>query len=506
MGGETLYGSCIAAVHGCVSRGQELGDDFAWAQLDRFASLAGLSSATIATALAIATSRLWAGSPDSTAADRSIVAAVMIDLASDDPPERDWADWAPPRRLADQCRLVRMIIAWQRGEPLDAMPWKRWRDDALDRMDDPDTERLAAATVRFELGHRPIGAEELERIERLQRYVPARRQPPWTHRQIDPLVAELAQAWRVHGDPRRGNVLLTERIDGAVAAGDDPDTIEACQLAQLRLCRAERSTEYAPVRSLSRAGSPQVRGAAWLVRTLVDGEQPGTPEEAGSWFGWWRCLDTVSLEHPGTAVLVPPAIVTGTAEFADAAEFTATFWKSLKAREAVPWRTSPVFDPEGELRARRYNNASAELTLPPAAFGREAMAAGEVTALRFPGRGISLLRDAARRLSAAGDETGAVRATLLASLTLARRQSLQEAEATWAGIEARHDRGGGWQSRADALEAYLSRRAAPAACRRHRRSGCPPSGERASPSLTAAGFPGGGGWSPLASQPQSPSP
>lgn len=457
---ETLYGSCIAALHGCVTRGQELPDTILGPQIDSLASLAGGSPAAVATALAFAVSRLRAGSPDTTPVDWAIVAAVMSEHADASEPERDWADWAPPRRLADQCRLVRMIFAWRHGEPLDAVPWREWRDEALGRLDDSDTERLAAATIRFELGHRPIGAAELERVESLQRYVPARQPPAWTHRQIGPLFAELAEAWRVHGDPRRGYALLAERIEFAVAAGDDPGMIEACQLAQLRLCRRERTTEYAPVRSLSREGPPHVRAQAWLVRSLVDGEQPGSPEEAGSWFAWWRCQDAASLDRLGTAVPVPPSRLSNAAEIADAAEYRAYYQPSYS--EVFLRDRHLVFDAEAEFREAGRIELRKPPALPPGSFGREAMAAAEVTALRFPRDGISLLRDAALKLRAAGDQTSAVRATLLASLTLARQQELQEAETTWAAVAEPHDLSGGWQQRAAALEAHLSRRAAPA--------------------------------------------
>jgi hypothetical protein len=472
----SLAGGFIAALYACTARADVVIDSellSAIHYVEELPSRTWLLSAKAAASLARAAHSLWTGSPVAAAhaADQAIEIAHGRQADS-----VDWADWAPPRRLEDQCRLVRMIIAWRGGEVLDAVPWREWRDDALNRMDDPDTERLAAATIRFELGHRPIGSEELERVERLRHDVPARRPLPWTHRQIGPLVVELAEAWRVDADPHRGCSLLNERIDAAVAAGDDPDMIEECQLAQLRICRRERTTEYVPVKRLSREGAPHVKGEAWLVRTLVDGEQPRSPEEAGGWSAWWRCQDTASLASLGTTVPAPPPEWASAAEIADVVEFG----NLIRARDdavfsATKWQPK-VLDPEGQFRVLEYTESEteppvtlAEPTLPPGDLGRGAMAAAEVTALRFPERGIDRLRYAARQLVMAGDETGAMRVMLLASLTMARRQDLAAAQATWATVEAPHEVSGGWQARLAALEAYLSRRPAPA--------GLPPSPE-----------------------------
>lgn len=469
-----LLGAIVAAVHGCVTRGQDLDGEGVTEMLRAVASAAGPSPASAAVTLASAVRELWASSLFGAAstADRAIGAAS----ATPPGPARDWADWVPPRRLADQCRLVRVIIAC-RGGWLSDVEWRRWRDDALRHLDDPDAERLAAATIRFELGDHPISTTELERVALLDRYVPARGPLPWTHRQIGPLVVELAEAWRVNGDPYRGFVLLNERCDAAVRAGDDPDTIEACLLAMLRLCRRERSTDYAPARQLSREGSPALKGEAWLVRTLTDGEQPRSPEEAGGWFAWWRCQDTDSLtslrdDPPGTGYIGPPSPpppeLTGPAERADAAEFGAFFPEMAGDARDRSWRPSPVFDLEGEYRLAAASVPPAgpgpapETGGPPGARGRAAMAAAEVMALRSPARAVELLRNARRYLLDGGDERGALQAALLAGLTMARMQDRRGAGAAWSPDGAPRDVGEGWQRRADALEAYLSHRRPPA--------------------------------------------
>jgi hypothetical protein len=448
---ELLTGAIVAAAHGCVARGQELPGEVA-GLLGDLAVAAGVSSAGAAAHLACAVLRLWAGDGSGAAAwaDQAIEVADQAARG----PARHWADWAGPRRLADQCRLARVIIAWRYGEAIDTVPWAQWRSEALEHLDDIDAERLAAATVRFELGHRPIAAGELARMETAERYRSSRRPSSWLHRQADPLAAELAQARSVGGDPGHGAALLRQRREEAVAAGDDPDTIEACELTLLRLCRRQRTTAFFPaVGRLSRQGTTRTRGEAWLVRALVDGAQPKDPAEAGSWTAWWCCQDTSSL----AGLLDAPPRPAPTATPADRAEFAEIFpgLDVPDPGDASPAGGLPDFDPETELRLGR------DLTLPPGAAGRAAVAVAELTALRFPERASRQLTAAAGQLRAAGDELGADEAVLLAGLAAARGRDDQAARAAWAAVEsrAREDPPGlpaGWPSRADALRRYVN--------------------------------------------------
>jgi hypothetical protein len=459
---DFLLGAIVAAVHGYMARDHELPGSVAIRLLDGLAAAAGISSAGAAVLQAKAIHQIWAGSLDDAASTADQAIEVADQAATR--PDRSWADWAAPRRLADQCRLMRMIIAWRRGEAADSVPWQSWRADAVRRLDDIDSERLVAATIRFELGHRLIAPEELEHVERLERYVPRRRPSEWVHRQVDPLVIELAEAWRVHGNPERSYSLMSERIDAAVAAGTDPDTIETCELAQLQLCRRERTTAFSAVQRLSSKGSARTRAEAWLVRTLVDGEQPRSVDEAGGWSAWWRCQDTASLASLETTPAAPPSAgVTDLAEFAE-------FFPGPAAAvpgEAGSDRPSHDFDPENEFRLGR------QLTLPPGALGRLAMSVAEVAALRFPERAIPHLLYAGLQLDSAGDGHGAVRARLLASLAIARCQDRQEVAAAWpsrdALLAAEGQAAEGWQQRVDVITAYMAQRPAPA--------GLPPSPE-----------------------------
>jgi hypothetical protein len=182
-----------------------------------------------------------------------------------------------------------------------------------------------------------------------------------------------------------------------VAAGDDPDTIEECDLALLRLCRRFLTTDLAAsdVARLARAGSPLVRAEAWLVLTLVRGERPASPREAGSWDGWWQCQDRQTLLS-GPQPDPPPERETGIpAEItaADSQEYAALFGDS-----PLP----PRIVPPG----------------PPGLAGRAMLAAAEASGLRFPQPAANELREAARLLRAAGDAAGAAHADRLAQALL----------------------------------------------------------------------------------------
>jgi hypothetical protein len=464
---DALAGAFVGAVHASATRGQQV-SAAVQRVLNSVATIASNSPSSGAVLLlASAVQSLLRADLDAAAglADRAVEAAV----AAAGTPDTGWTDWAPPRRLADQCRLFRMIVAWRRGETLDAVPWQAWRTQALAHLDDIDSERLVAATIRFELGHHVIEPDTLGRMDSvlLDRLAP-RGRPSWLHQQVEPLVVEIAEAWRVRGDPRRGVNLMRLRVEAAVAAGDDPDLIEACELALLRMCRRERTTEYTAVTRLSREGSARVRAQAWLVRTLVDGDQPRSPEEAGSWSAWWRCQDTASLASLDAAPPSPPAGPRFAAEAADRAEFALRF-RGPDAVGPTPndsgW--SRDFDPESEFMLGR------PLTLPPGALGRVAMSAAEVTALRFPERAIAQLVRAADNLEKAGDVRDAARATLLAGLVTARCKGRKEAEAAMSGTKGLMALSGqvgpGWLLRADAITGYLHRRPVP--------DGLPPSPE-----------------------------
>jgi hypothetical protein len=277
-------------------------------------------------------------------------------LAAGAGPVTSWADWVPPRRILDRCRLTQLFVAFVTGDQPPG--WESWRDEAIEHLDDIDAERLVSLSLRFEAGFRPVPPGEIWRIRAEESYAP-RRRTDWLHFQVRPLIAELAtQIWT----DRNGSLqMLGGRIDEAVAAGDDPDIIDACQLAQMRICRRRREMD-GRVLTLSREGSPLARAEAWLVRTLVDGDRP-------------------------------------------------------KPEPSVP-EAPHSFDPEDILRAGGSIDA-----MPPGERGRAMLAVAEVRALRSPAPAAELLRAAVGPLREAGDYASAAQAAVLRILAHVRAYS-----------------------------------------------------------------------------------
>ena len=338
-------------------------------------------------------------------ADANALAGLAIDHASTEGSTEEWADWVPPRRILDRCRLTRLFVAFVRGEaPSDTeQRWEAWRDEAAEHLDDIDTERLVSLALRYEQGYRNVSPDRLRQIAALERYAP-RRPDDWLHFQIRPLRVELAmQSWTDFDDSFG---MLQERVDEAVAAGDDPDVVDACQLAQARLCRLHRYV-HPQIPQLSLDAAPLVRAEAWLVRALVDGEFPGTIEEAGSWHGMWQCQPSrLQLqEPPATDPGIPPDV--RHADIRDYRQFS-----GLPPGD-VPRQSS--IDPEQILRADgRIDGFS------PGECGRAQLAVGEVLTLRADPRVAPLLQTAVELLSVAGDVVRAAQADILAVLAMAR--------------------------------------------------------------------------------------
>jgi hypothetical protein len=433
-------------------------------ELRRARPLAEIADATVAAVVSLTKSAilLWNGLL-ADAAGEADAAARAAERASGGPVRR-WADWVPPRGLLDRCRLARLLVAVQANEPRDALPWPAWRSDAMARLPDVDAEWLVALTVQVELGRGPVDRPVLEAVERADRYVPGRRATSWLHRQVPSLTVALAEAWCALGELDRALDLLLRRREEAVAAGDDPDTIDECELALLRLCRRQRTTEYLPsVHRLAREGSVAARAEAWLVLTLVRGERPASPEQAGSWHGWWQCQDRRSLAA-GPRLTPPssdePGVPAATSE--------------LDAREYERFFLPDVLPPEPEAGASIRLNDLAELAdairagrtveAAPGALGRAGLAAGEVLALRFPTAAARLLASAAERLVDAGDTPGAIQAYLLAALAAARARQRSDAERSWQAVEpllAGGAHSAGWSLRIEAVRTYLQRRKTP---------------------------------------------
>jgi hypothetical protein len=408
-------GSLVAALDGLIGRGERIP-----AEVLRTAQAAVVADETndvsrAGLALALATAALKESRLDEAAelADAALAAATRAAELSGPGPGRDCADWRPPPGLVDRCRLAVLLIACQRGDPYDEDRVRDWRRGVLDRPRDADAQRLAAFAVQYELGHHPLAAEILTSLDI---EAPSARALTWLHRQAGSLAAALAQGWLALGDPdRAAQVLRTARDRVVELVGDDPETIEELQLALLSLCRRCRSQEYASVLQLCYSGTPAVRAEAWLVRTLLTGDRPPNPAEAGSWHGWWRCQDALTAAW---ALSAPPDSEPGISagdSAADRLEFEA-----LRERFPVPIAPeAPVFN---ETAARQWllTNRQPPTQLPAGIVGRAVLAAAEVLALRLPDVAAPRLSECVSLLEEAFDFAGASQALVLAGLARAR--------------------------------------------------------------------------------------
>jgi hypothetical protein len=414
IGGADL-GSLVAALDGPIGRGEESSDLLLRSAEHALRASDANDVSRAGLALALATHALQDGRLDDATklANVALKAAVRAYEVHGAPASgRDCADWRPPPGLVDRCRLACLLIACQRGDPYDEDQVRYWRGSVLDRPHDADAQRLAAFAVHYELGHHRVTDDILTSLEI---DAPPARATTWLHRNTRPLAAALADAWLVLGDPDRAAQVLRIARDRTVElVGDDPETIEELQLALLSLCRRCRSQEYASVLQLCYEGTPAVRAEAWLIRTLLTGERPQSPAEAGSWHGWWRCQDARSA---GSRPPAPPASEPGISALdsqADGLEF-----ESLSGR--FFGLGAPV-SPLCESAARLWLLANSPLPgeLSAGIVGRAMLAAAEVLALRLPEMAARRLDEAAELLSAAADDVGASQALMLADLARAR--------------------------------------------------------------------------------------
>ncbi|MEV8637439.1 hypothetical protein AB0395_37945 [Streptosporangium sp. NPDC051023] len=340
-------------------------------------------------------------------AEASALHITLVATASaGDTPARAWADWRAPRRLDARCLLVRhLVTAGQREQQDLQAPWHA----SSVPIDDIDMERLIAWHVRVHNGGRPLDPYILDVLRLRDEYSSARCPSAWLHHQVRPLVVELAETWLAHDEPAKAAALLRDRVEAAVAAGDDPDTVEQCQLALIRICRHTRSLGlYPELTTLRASGTPLVRAEAWITLTLVTGAQPSSPEEAGSWYGWWQCQDRRSLSE-NRSPWEPPSVP----------EPGIPWRLTLSAREeyaryhGITLEDMAAPRPPGPLQA----------TLPapgPGGRGRALLARAETLALRLPYLARPMLEEAAPLLEEAHDPRSALQARILALLTRIR--------------------------------------------------------------------------------------
>jgi len=409
-------GSLVAALDGPIGRGESPSNLLLRSAEHALGGADANDVSRAGLALALATFALEKGLLDQATdlANAALTAAIQAAELKGPGTGRDCADWRPPPGLVDRCRLACLLIACQRGDPYDEDRVRDWGSSVLNRPHEADAQRLAAFAVHYELGHHPIPAEALTSLDV---DAPPARALTWLHRQAGSLAAALAEGWLVLGDPEQAAQLLRTARDRTVElVGDDPETIEELQLALLSLCRRCRSQEYASVLQLCYDGTPAVRAEAWLIRTLLTGDRPHSPAEAGSWHGWWRCQEAesaVSRAAPAPPVSEPGISILDSA--ADRLEYEAL-------RTGFPASDRPTVLPFSESAARQWllSDFRPGTELPGGIPGRAMLAAAEVFALRAPDATAPRLLESAALLEQAGDLVGAAQALMLGHLARAR--------------------------------------------------------------------------------------
>ncbi|MGI5499055.1 AAA family ATPase [Lentzea sp. CA-135723] len=244
----------------------------------------GVPSTLAASALSIAAYLRLLTCQIDEAADLADLAVRIADRAGEDDP---WPDWGAPSGLRERARLVRLLIALRGGRYVEPEEYQGWRAEAL-ALRTVDADHLAAATVDYELGHWPIPSERIPDVR--PQLLSDRHFAPWLHgRATRPLVVAVADAWATVGQPEVASTLLADHRRAALRAGDHPDLVLACELAQLRLCRRYRDLQWGPVARLAHEGASRIRAEAWLVLRLVTDHRPRDAEEAGGDFAFRRC-------------------------------------------------------------------------------------------------------------------------------------------------------------------------------------------------------------------------
>lgn len=284
-----------------------------------------------------------------------------------------YPDWVVADCLVERVRLARVLVALHGGDLIGENDLRAWRAASGDSI---DGDRLRAALLDLELSFVP----EVD-VPDTPPEPPAGTAVPWLHHGYGrPLAVVIADTMAVRGDYEQAESTLLAYRRAAVAEGDSPEDIEACDLALLRLCRLTGSTRYAPVNQLAYQGTPRLRDEAWLVLRLTDEADDVDLPMHCSLFGRWRC-----------APVGPPPPGSPHKWAADHLDL----WEAQRLR-------SPREEPEFPVHS----------ALAPA---RSALQAGEILAALGHRRRDAepLLRQAENLFSAMGDERGATRARKL---------------------------------------------------------------------------------------------
>ncbi|GIF00625.1 hypothetical protein [Paractinoplanes rishiriensis] len=354
-----------------------------------------------------------------------------------------YPDWLVPEHLLDRCRLALLLssIAEPDVRP-DQAVLDRWCAEARPRAHAIDPDRLLSAICT--LTDEPAGDLAMP-------YVPGRVPVHWLHAQVSPLAVAVSELL----DLDQALQFLGTHIAAAVLAGDDPDTVDQCQLAVLRRCRADRTAAYLPnIGELARRGSRHVRAETWLVLTLADGTVPKAPEAAGSYYGWWRTYtkDRRDIRPPAEGDLFPGS---ARATLLDRKLLIRT-GKPVDARPAGTAAFLLPYVLEEYVRGHLAEHRAAPdlpAGLPRRLADRAVVAAAEVLALRAPSVAGPILVEAAENMTERAP-AAAWRAAVLARLALGRSavakpSARRRASAVLSGLE-RHgpvEKARAWQVR-----------------------------------------------------------
>ena len=246
----------------------------------------GARSPQIAAGAAVVLAGLWVdrgtGDPVEGLLDARIAA---LEHLPDGAPQV-WRDWVRPRGLLNRLRLVRVLTALNGGEPLDEQVQLALIEESRYRDEDIDADRLHAALLDHQLARGNLEPAPAGTEIRLPSGDPV----TWLHYRFGrPYLAAAADVLILQGRYREAAGMLDEARLAAIGSGDDAELVDALDLALLRVCRAARTTEYAPVQTLAYDGSPRLRDEAWLVlRLLGEADDPRWAEYCSP-YGRWRC-------------------------------------------------------------------------------------------------------------------------------------------------------------------------------------------------------------------------
>ena len=219
-------------------------------------------------------------------------AAAAIARADPDRPAQRWAGWNAPESIEDFARLEELLyFRWfaEFGASGLLESWTRPVRPAQVL----DVERLLSLYLELRLGSEVVGADALKALEADDRYNGPPKNERAAHREVAPLVVNLALGWLARGDTERALSLLEARIRAAKAAGPDPQMILQCEQAKLRVfsrMRLRRRGESLMERSLD---APELAPLGWPARALNGMPLPEVPPGEGEIprqlvHAWWR--------------------------------------------------------------------------------------------------------------------------------------------------------------------------------------------------------------------------